>query len=239
MSSAVAAEKRRPGRPAGAGGTRERILETTISELATHGFYGTTVRSIADEVGVTTASLLHHFPTKESLYSEVLERIAASLGAWPASDHTVSDPVERVVALIDGFFVWVESHDEYSRILLRELMDNVGRAAHARRWHLAPVTRQAVDIVRDALAELAAAPSGGAANAHARQEAAVDPEMLVFQLIGAVVYFFVSLPTAERILESGARAEILERFRTQLHATTAQALLNATGRPSPSNGESK
>src|SRR5688572_21775643 len=169
MSSAVALEKRKPGRPSGAGGTRERILACTIDELATHGFYGTTVRSIADEVGVTTASLLHHFPTKESLYSEVLARIAESLETWPARDRVEADPIERVVALIDGFYAWVESHDAYSRILLRELMDNVGRAAHARRWHLAPVTRRAVDVVRDALAELGAAAGS------------VDAEMLVFQ----------------------------------------------------------
>jgi len=227
MTRAASAEKRRPGRPAGTGRTREQILETTISELATNGFYGTTVRTIAEAVGVTTASLLHHFATKEALYSEVLARIAESLEAWPAADTDTKDPKERVALLIDGFFLWVEGNDAYSRILLRELMDNVGRAAHARRWHLAPVTRRAVDVVRGALDELGIR--------------SVDPEMLVFQLIGAVVYFFVSLPTAERILgtdvgahaypTSGTRSQIVERFRRQLRETTLHALAesSATG----------
>jgi AcrR family transcriptional regulator len=204
------AARRRPGRPVGDAGTRERILGAAVEQLSTHGFYGTTVRSVADAVGVTTASLLHHFATKEALYSEVLSRIAASLEGWAASDGTGADPVERVAGVVDGFFEWTRGHDAYSRILLRELMDNVSRARQAQRWHLAEVVHRAVDTVRTARDSLGAA--------H------VDPESFVFQFVGAVVYFFVSLPTAERIFEVDDREALIGRFRNELREATAAAL---------------
>lgn len=57
------------GRP-----TADRILDAAEALFAARGFAGTSVRDIANAVGLNPASLYNHFDNKEALYEAVLER---------------------------------------------------------------------------------------------------------------------------------------------------------------------
>ena len=57
------------GRP-----TADRILDAAESLFAAHGFAGTSVRDIANAVGLNPASHYNHFANKQALYEAVLER---------------------------------------------------------------------------------------------------------------------------------------------------------------------
>jgi len=57
------------GRP-----TADRILDSAEALFAARGFAGTSVRDIANAVGLNPASLYNHFASKEALYEAVLER---------------------------------------------------------------------------------------------------------------------------------------------------------------------
>jgi len=53
---------------------RELILSTAAEMFASKGLRATTVRGIADAVGVFSGSLYHHFPSKDAILEEVLRR---------------------------------------------------------------------------------------------------------------------------------------------------------------------
>jgi len=80
---------------------RELILTTAAEMFARKGLRATTVRGIADAVGVLSGSLYHHFPSKDAIVDEVLSRyldeIRARYAVVLASDK---GPAERLHDLI-------------------------------------------------------------------------------------------------------------------------------------------
>ena len=54
--------------------SRELVLDTALAVIGRQGFGATSLKDIAEEVGMTQAGLLHHFQTKENLLTEVLRR---------------------------------------------------------------------------------------------------------------------------------------------------------------------
>ena len=68
---AIQAEERRTA--AGAE-TIERVLDAAEKRFAEDGFRGTSLRDIADDVGIRAPSLYNHFESKSALYAAVLER---------------------------------------------------------------------------------------------------------------------------------------------------------------------
>ncbi len=55
---------RRPDRP----DTRQRILEVALDLFTEHGYDGTSLREIADELGITKAALYYYFESKEDIF---------------------------------------------------------------------------------------------------------------------------------------------------------------------------
>lgn len=60
--------------PAGAGDTRNRILDIGEQLLLERGYAGFSYQDIAEAVGIRKASIHHHFPSKEDLGRAIVER---------------------------------------------------------------------------------------------------------------------------------------------------------------------
>jgi AcrR family transcriptional regulator len=71
----------RGGNAARSEAARERVLQATLRALATNGYQGSSLAGIAEAAGLTTAGLLHHFPSKEQLLVAVLAERDRSDGA--------------------------------------------------------------------------------------------------------------------------------------------------------------
>lgn len=51
----------------------EEILDRAAALFAQHGFAQTSLKAVADAVGLSKAGLLHHYPSKEALYEAARE----------------------------------------------------------------------------------------------------------------------------------------------------------------------
>lgn len=52
---------------------RRRVLDSCVDAFAQTGFYGATMKDVAQRAGISYTGLLHHFPSKEELLIAVLE----------------------------------------------------------------------------------------------------------------------------------------------------------------------
>ncbi|MEM1277738.1 MAG: TetR/AcrR family transcriptional regulator [Pseudomonadota bacterium] len=57
--------------------TSERILDAAESRLRRGGYNGFSFRDLAEDIGIKSASVHHHFPTKEALAIKLAERYTA------------------------------------------------------------------------------------------------------------------------------------------------------------------
>ena len=78
-------------------GTRERILEVALDLFVEQGYEKTSLREIAERVGVTKAALYYHFESKDDLLLELhlpmhdlVGRMAARLSGSPSSASWVT-----------------------------------------------------------------------------------------------------------------------------------------------------
>lgn len=53
---------------------RHQIVREALACFASRGYSGTTTRLIAERAGITEAALYRYFPSKQSLYAEIIDR---------------------------------------------------------------------------------------------------------------------------------------------------------------------
>lgn len=70
---------------------RAEILQAARKFFAQHGYKGTSVAMMAEEVGITDAGLLYHFPTKDALLLAVLEEADEEQETRMAGDLDTTD----------------------------------------------------------------------------------------------------------------------------------------------------
>ena len=82
-----------PSRRLSADERRAQILREAAQLFGSHGFNGTTTRDVAAQVGITEAALYRYFPSKEAMYTAILDERMASAA--------LLEPVEPIAAAGD------------------------------------------------------------------------------------------------------------------------------------------
>lgn len=116
----------RPGSYAKGVARRQQILDRAIEVFADKGAEGTSLRAIAEKIGVSHAALLHYFGSREELLVEVLREGERRRHIEPASETEVVGIMERAAernVTIPGFVALyttllagsLEADKQYSR----------------------------------------------------------------------------------------------------------------------------
>lgn len=123
--------------------TEQRVRAAAVKLFADKGFHGTGIRDLAQEAGISSASLYHYMGTKEELLAtimrECLERLL--LAARRATDG-VADPRRRLVSLVALHVLTHARRPAETRVVDNEV--------HA----LSAATRQRIVALRDEYEQL-------------------------------------------------------------------------------------
>ncbi len=132
--------------------TRERILDAAEEAFGERGFGGTTLRDVADRVGIRIPSVYNHFESKEALYAAVLERGIAPLLRTlvePAVDRgDRGSPEDRTPEeMVEQTFYILARRPALPRLVLHETLDGGRHLRQLLQAWLGPLLQQAERLV--------------------------------------------------------------------------------------------
>ena len=83
---------------------RDHILDIAEKLFTEYGYKSASIREIARECGVTNAAIYYHFPNKESLFAEVMQRHAENLREQMArAGENIESARARIVAILNAY----------------------------------------------------------------------------------------------------------------------------------------
>ncbi|HET9690649.1 MAG TPA: TetR/AcrR family transcriptional regulator [Acidimicrobiales bacterium] len=87
---------------------RDQLLAAALARFAATGFRDTSMDDIAEEAGVTKPVLYQHFPSKRTLYLELLDTVGADMVQRIAARvAAATTPQRRVLAGFEAYFRFV------------------------------------------------------------------------------------------------------------------------------------
>jgi AcrR family transcriptional regulator len=134
------------------GDTRERIQRVALELFVERGYEKTSLRGIAERLGVTKAALYYHFRAKEDILGGIFEDVISSvdeLVAWgreqPPTVESRREFLRRYASLVHGRWSLLLRFSQENATVLRELP--VGEQMGER-------IRALFDLVRDPEADV-------------------------------------------------------------------------------------
>jgi TetR/AcrR family transcriptional regulator, cholesterol catabolism regulator len=100
---------------------RTRILTSAAALFASKGVAATTVREIADQVGILSGSLYHHFESKEAIVDEILSSYLADLRQRYAALSGQDGPRARLHGLVRASLETAAAHPHATEIYQNDL----------------------------------------------------------------------------------------------------------------------
>jgi TetR/AcrR family transcriptional regulator len=180
-ANAQVVELRRPA------DTRDRVLQTAQALFAERGYRATSLRDIAKRIGIKAPSLLHHFPSKQQLYTAVLDRMfetieeRANAIAWGRES-----PQERMRQAVSDAIDFIASRPDFVRIMWKEMADESGVGRPVLKRRLPPLFSIALNFIFRGQREGAFRPE-------------VDPQHFMWSLNSITLGYFTTAAQVRRL----------------------------------------
>jgi AcrR family transcriptional regulator len=83
--------------------TRQRLLDVAVALISQHGFAGTSLQMIADELGFTKAAIYYHFRTRDQLLIALMEPLLQQIRQVVETAESQHTPRTQMDAMVQGF----------------------------------------------------------------------------------------------------------------------------------------
>src|SRR5688572_19308517 len=99
--------------------TKARILATARELFARRGVQQTSLRDIAEQLGITKPALYYHFDSREALVASIVQPLLDDMEAFMAEREARPRPAPRT--LLADYFDMMLRHRELLTMLVRDL----------------------------------------------------------------------------------------------------------------------
>ncbi|MBQ7806026.1 TetR/AcrR family transcriptional regulator [Rhodococcus sp. (in: high G+C Gram-positive bacteria)] len=111
---------------------REDILTASAELFAKKGVASTSMREVADLVGVQPGALYHHFPSKGAIVNELITRFLVDLQTeYDAGASPRLDPRERLGRIVELSLEAAQAHPHSTQVFQNELANLRDRPEYA------------------------------------------------------------------------------------------------------------
>lgn len=128
--------------------TTERILDAAEACFAQKGYTGTTLRDVAELVGIRIPSLYNHFPNKQALYRAVLARgiqpVLESLADYVAAGSDRQEPDAIMLQLMEV----LHQRPNLPKLVQYELLSGGEQLAELMQDWLGPIVGQGLGLLQ-------------------------------------------------------------------------------------------
>jgi TetR/AcrR family transcriptional regulator len=184
--------------------TRARILDAATREFGANGLAGARTERIAEAAGVNKALIYYYFRSKEALYDEALEAVAARVAANSMSVLGLEcSPGERVLRFALNHFDRIYSQPVFQTLMQQEMI----RFRKGKSNAMSPLMEKLFKPMGHRMMAVAeeAVRSG--------ELIPVEPSQVVYALLGPNVFYFLSAPMMRLIVEGDPLLPAALEFR--------------------------
>lgn len=100
--------------------TRSRIRETALELIVDRGYESTSLRAIAERLGITKAALYYHFPSKAELLRDLVRPLVEDIEAMLARVESAEPSLNHRALLAESFDLTYR-HRKLFQVVLRDL----------------------------------------------------------------------------------------------------------------------